>query len=98
VSSVYGHPRVRTPNMERLVQSGVHSVRIGEADVYRPGAELGFSEMLLPGDRCVPGDTNHGRRPLSIRQGSAARADGFGPREDAGAVWDRMDGFLNARG
>ena len=138
VSSIYGHPRVHTPNMERLArmgtvydaaycpsplclpsrsaymagrhvhqiqcysncnqgladfpsygrqlaQSGVHSVHVGKTDVYRPGAELGFSEMLLPRDRAVPGDTNHGRTPLSIRQGAAARANGFGPREDAGA-------------
>lgn len=65
-----------------LAAGGVHTVHIGKTDVYRPGAELGFSEMLLPRDRKPPGDTNHGRTPLSIRRNAARRANGYGPREE----------------
>ena len=65
-----------------LAEQGVHTAYIGKVDVYDKGEDLGFSEMILPGDRGWPGDTNHGRTPLSIRKGSAGRADGFGPRED----------------
>ena len=64
-----------------LTQQGVHTAYVGKTDVYRPGRELGFSEMLIPGDRKPPGDTNHGRTPLTIRKGAASRANGFGPRE-----------------
>ncbi|MCC6489660.1 MAG: sulfatase-like hydrolase/transferase [Candidatus Hydrogenedentes bacterium] len=134
VSSIHGHPLVRTPNLERLAargtvfentycpsplcmpcrsafmsgrrvndiqcynncnvvpfdypsygqvlrEQGVHTVHIGKVDVYRPGAELGFSEMLLPGDRKRPGDENICREPLAIRADGASRADGFGPAE-----------------
>ncbi|NOY81915.1 MAG: sulfatase-like hydrolase/transferase [Kiritimatiellaeota bacterium] len=136
-SSVYGHPFIRTPALERLAregtvfrnaycpsplclpsrsafmagrfvheiqtysncnvrlrsdlpsygrllgQRGVHTVYVGKTDVYAPSDRLGFSEMLLPGDRRWPGDVNHRRRPLAIRRGSAKRADGFGPRRNA---------------
>jgi len=135
-SSVYGHPFIATPNMERLAEmgtvfqhaycpsplcmpsrsafiagrrvheiqaysncnvllnldypsygavlagQGVHTVHIGKVDAYNEGRYLGFSEMILPGDRAFPGDTNHRRRPLAIRIGAAQRADGFGPREN----------------
>ena len=134
VSSIHGHPLVRTPNLERLAsqgtvfestycpsplclpcrsafmsgrrvheiqcynncnvissdypsygqvlrEQGVHTVHLGKVDVYRPAAELGFSEMLLPGDRERPGDENICREPLAIRADGASRADGFGPRE-----------------
>ena len=67
-----------------LAGQGIHTAYIGKTDVYRPGAELGFTEMILCRDRRSPGDTNHGRTPLSIRQGAARRADGYGPRDDAG--------------
>lgn len=66
-----------------LARQGVHSAFIGKTDVYRPGAELGFSEMILPGDRQYPGDQNIGRAPFCIRTGAHERADGFGPVEDA---------------
>lgn len=64
-----------------LAEQGVHTVHIGKTDVYRPGTELGFSEMILPGDRDLPGDTNHGRTPLSIRADGAARANRYGPSD-----------------
>jgi len=137
-SSVYGHPSISTPNMERLAERGtvfenaycpsplclpsrsafmagrrvhqiqaysncntnlgdypsygkiladqnVHTAYIGKTDVYRPGSQLGFTQMLQPGDRKPPGDTHHGRTPLTIRSGAAQRANGYGPRKDAGA-------------
>jgi choline-sulfatase len=137
ISSLYGHPMVRTPNMERLAklgtvfknaycpspvclasrsafmagrrvheigtynncnmelnadypsygkalaEQGVHSVHIGKTDVYAQSAGLGFSEMIGAKDRKLPGDTNFMRRPLSVRNGAASRANGFGVRADA---------------
>ena len=65
-----------------LADQGVHTAYIGKTDVYAPGETLGFSEMMMPGDRRTPGDTNHRRTPLSIREGSAERANGYGPREE----------------
>ncbi|MBS3764659.1 MAG: sulfatase-like hydrolase/transferase [Planctomycetes bacterium] len=67
-----------------LADQGVHTAYIGKTDVYAPGEELGFSEMMMPGDRGYPGDTNHRRTPVSIRKGSAGRADGYGTDENAG--------------
>lgn len=64
-----------------LREQGVHAVHIGKVDVYRPAAELGFSEMLLPGDRQPPGDENVTRDPLAIRADGASRASGYGPRD-----------------
>jgi choline-sulfatase len=69
-----------------LREQGVYTAYIGKTDVYDRGDTLGFCEMTLPGDRALPGDTNHSRRPLAIRKGSARRANGFGPRQDAGAA------------
>lgn len=136
VASVYGHPRVDTPNMERLAREGVvydaaycpsplcapsrasfmfglpvhqtqvynnsaivradfpsygrvlaaqgvHTVHIGKTDASATAEALGFSEMLLPGDRTAPGDTNFRRDPLTIREDGARRADQYGPRDDA---------------
>jgi choline-sulfatase len=68
-----------------LARQGVYTAYVGKTDVYAPGQALGFSEMILPGNRKLPGDTNHRRTPLTIRAGSAERANGYGPREDAGA-------------
>jgi len=65
-----------------LAGQGVHTAYVGKVDVYKKGEELGFSEMMMPWDRSWPGDINHGRRPLTVREGSAQRADGYGPRED----------------
>lgn len=152
VASIYGHPLVQTPNLDRLAREGtvydaaycpsplcmpcrsalmsgrrvheiqcysncnatpfaypsygavldaqgVHSVHIGKTDAFRPGAELGFTEMILPGDRKRPGDLNGRRRPLAIRADGAQRASGYGPEEtpfgsdlawtDAAVTWLR---------
>ncbi|MCF6177034.1 MAG: sulfatase-like hydrolase/transferase [Victivallaceae bacterium] len=70
-----------------LAQQGVHSAYIGKTDVYAPGNQLGFTEMIRPGDRIPPGDRNHRRNPMTIRHGAAARADGYGARDGA-AVGD----------
>jgi len=72
-----------------LAAQGVHTAYVGKTDVYAPGDELGFSEMMLPVDRRLPGDTNHRRTPLAIRTGAAQRANGYGPRPDGGAS-DRL--------
>jgi choline-sulfatase len=72
-----------------LAAQGVHTAYVGKTDVYVPGDKLGFEKMMLPGDRRLPGDTNHRRTPLAIRTGSAQRADGYGPRPDGGAS-DRL--------
>ena len=69
-----------------LAEGGAHTVHIGKTDVYQPGEALGFSEMIRPGDRALPGDTNHRRQPLTIRQGAAARAEQFGPLDDPWGV------------
>jgi choline-sulfatase len=66
-----------------LNQQNVYSAYIGKTDVYAPGNQLGFSEMMHPGDRTPPGDMNHRRNPMTIRQGAAARADGYGARNNA---------------
>lgn len=136
-SSVYGHPFIRTPNMERLArrgtvfesaycpsplcspsrsaffsgkrvhelqnysncnlelpadapaygkllgEQGVYTAYFGKTDVYDTGERLGFTEIHYSKDRKQPGDVHFRRRPLSIREGAAKRADGFGVREDA---------------
>jgi choline-sulfatase len=66
---------------QALSEQGVHSVHIGKLDVYRPSAELGFSEMLLPHERKRPGDENVSRDPLAIRADGASRASGYGPHD-----------------
>ena len=137
VSSVYGHTKVKTPNMERLAKMGtvfknaycpsplcmparsafvsgrrvheiqaysncninlnpdyasygselvkqdVYTVFIGKTDVYANGDQLGFSEMILPGDRRPPGDSNFCRNPMAVRNDAAGRAFGFGAKETA---------------
>jgi choline-sulfatase len=67
-----------------LKDNGVHSVHIGKVDVYADGEKLGFSEMLNPQNRKLPGDVNHQRTPLNIRKGADARANGFGIRTERG--------------
>ena len=62
-----------------LAEQGIHTVHVGKTHVYRPGAELGFSEMILPGDTAPPGDTNMSRTPLAIRPDAPKRADRYGP-------------------
>jgi choline-sulfatase len=67
-----------------LAKQGVHSAYIGKSDAYAPSHQLGFSEMIYSEDRASPGDTNHRRNATSIRKGAAERANGFGPKEEAG--------------
>jgi len=64
-----------------LRKQGVHTVHIGKVDGYARSERLGFSEMLLAGDREPPGDRNIARQPLSIRADGAARADHFGVKD-----------------
>jgi len=68
-----------------LKVQGSHTAYIGKTDVYAPGCDLGFSEMMSPDDRRPPGDTHHRRNPMTIRTGAAIRAEGYGPKEDASA-------------
>lgn len=143
-SSVYGHPFVQTPNMERLArlgtvyensytpsplcmparsswlsgryvheiqcynncnvipqdypsygqvlrEQGIHTVHVGKVDAYNSSGTLGFSEMLLPGDRARPGDLNVSRHPLAIRVGDGpVRASEWGVRADPFAADDKV--------
>lgn len=66
-----------------LAGTGVHSVHIGKTDVYAGWERLGFSEVLLPGDRAAPGDTNFCRDPLAVRTDGPERANGYGARAGA---------------
>ncbi len=65
-----------------LRDNGVYSVHIGKVDVYDDGEKLEFNEMLNPLDRKLPGDINHMRVPLKIREGACERANGFGARTE----------------
>lgn len=65
-----------------LAEQGVHSAYIGKTDVYSAATRLGFTEMIDPGERKHPGDTNFSRQPLSIREDGVARADGYGVRDN----------------
>ncbi|MEJ6951453.1 sulfatase-like hydrolase/transferase [Natronospora cellulosivora (SeqCode)] len=131
-TSVYGHPFVKTPNMEKMAQKGtvykntycpspvcvpsrsafisgkrnhdiqvynnsnvnlasplsygkaladqgVYSVYIGRIDAYDKGENLGFSEVIDPGDRKIPGDDNF---LAKSSQGAAQRANGYGVKEN----------------
>lgn len=69
---------------DALARQGVHAAYIGKTDVYTPGNALGFSEMIRPGDRKAPGDVNHRRNPMTIRKGARNRANGYGPKANAG--------------
>jgi len=51
-----------------LAGQGVHSVHVGKTDVYNQAGKLGFSEMILPGDRFVS------RKPLDVQKDSEGRA------------------------
>lgn len=66
-----------------LADQDIYTAYIGKTDVYARAKELGFSEMILPGERSRPGDINFSRKPLTIREGAAGRADGFGVKEGA---------------
>ena len=65
-----------------LKRQGVHSAYVGKVDTYADGEKLGFSDMILPGNRKPHGDPLIRRRPLFIREGAEKRADGFGPHEN----------------
>ncbi len=66
-----------------LREQGVHTVMIGKTDVYAKSADLGFSELLDKQDRKLPGDINFPHKPVTIREGAADRASGFGVKETA---------------
>ncbi len=68
-----------------LADQGVFSLFIGKCDVYAPAEKLGFSAVMRPWDRKLPGDTNHRRNPMTIRYEAAGRSSGYGPKENAGA-------------
>ena len=84
-----------------LREQGVHTAYAGKVDGYAPAATLGFAELILPGDRAKPGDTNFSRRPLAIRADGMQRADGYGVRAGAFAkdtrVVDRAVEWLERR-
>jgi choline-sulfatase len=65
-----------------MAEQGIHTVHIGKTHVYRNAIDLGFSDVILARDTPVPGDANHGRTPLTIRQGAAERASQYGPVEE----------------
>lgn len=84
-----------------LSNQGIYSVYIGKTDVYTPGNKLGFNEMIRPGDRKSPGDTNHRRSPTAIREGAAKRADGFGVKDEVAqgdiTIIDEAVSFIKER-
>ncbi len=65
-----------------LAEQSFHIAYIGKTDVYAPGDRLGFSEMILPGDRTWPGDTKIRRQPGQTRAGAAERANRYGPLQE----------------
>ncbi len=71
---------------EALGRQGVYTAHFGKTDVHRTADKLGFDDIEYPHDRKQPGDTNHGRRPLSIRANAQQRASAFGPKENAFAT------------
>ncbi len=72
-----------------LAAQGVHTTHVGKVHAYAHEDTLGFTEMLTPSPCRVPGDTNIGRQPLTIRADGLDRADGYGPRPNAFAI-DRL--------
>jgi choline-sulfatase len=73
-----------------LAKNDIHTVYVGKVDAYAKSDKLGFSRMILPGDRGDPGDTHFRRTPLAIRNEAATRREGFGPREDPYAGDDNI--------
>ncbi len=90
----YGNCNVfyqETPSYgEVLSGQGVHTVHIGKTDVYNHSSTLGFSEMLLPGNRAQPGDTFVRRHPMDVLKDSEGRAGGYGPRPNPFAGDERV--------
>jgi choline-sulfatase len=75
---------VDTPSYGRvLAGQGVHTVHVGKTDVYNRAEKLGFSEMLLPGDRRPPGDVYVSRVPLDVQKDAEGRSGGYGVTRNA---------------
>lgn len=86
-------PQAHATYAEALRAAGVHTVHAGKSDFYRPAADCGFAEVLLPGDRAMPGDRSISRDPLFVREGEgAARGKAFGPAENPYAGDDAIAG------
>ncbi len=65
-----------------LSDQGVYTVHAGKTDFYNRADTLGFSEMILPGDRKLPGDTAISHHPVPVRQGEGeSRGKGYGVAE-----------------
>jgi choline-sulfatase len=62
-----------------LAAAGVHTAYIGKVDAHASSDRLGFSEMIMPGDRAAPGDCNISRMPLQVRAGAHSVATSYGP-------------------
>ncbi len=62
-----------------LREQGVYTVHAGKTDLYNRADKLGFSQMILPGDRALPGDKAISRHPVAVRQGEGeSRGKGYG--------------------
>ena len=76
--------QVETPSYGRvLADQRVHTVHVGKTDVYTRAATLGFSEMILPGDRAQPGDVYVSRVPLDVQKDAEGRSGGYGVTSNA---------------
>lgn len=73
-----------------LAGQGVHSVHIGKTDFYNHSSRLGFSEMLLPGDRAQPGDRFVSRNPFDVQGEAEGRKGGYGVRDKPFSQDDRV--------
>ncbi len=86
-----------------LRDQGVYTVHAGKTDFYNRASTLGFSELILPGDRALPGDTAISRHPVAVRHGEGeARGKGYGiaeknPFAPDDRVVDAAVGWLNTR-
>ncbi len=84
-------PQFRTYAQD-LADNGVYTCFSGKLDTYIYEIEdAGFSKVLRLQDRNKPGDKNIGRSPLKIREGSAARANGYGPEEKPSGDRETVD-------
>lgn len=95
----YGNNRIGIPEepdgLGRILdRAGVHSVFVGKTHAYRPIAELGFSEVILPsGDTDGFFDHAQRRQPLAVRAGSKKRETMYGPKE---APWGKDEDYADA--
>ncbi len=76
-----------------LDKQGIHAAYVGKTHVYDDWRNLGFSEMILPSEHPSPGDMEHRRNPLGIREGAVKRADEFGPNENP---WEMDPEYMGA--